>query len=241
MFNVNINDFALAQIMSATLEAYLLPLHDKDTNRRVPVETYGSLFGVQIKTNCNGKFHDTTLEVGSASVHAIAERCPDSVTYSDRLCLLHRSVHRNISPANKHLGDFHSHPYRCGQRFGDFTVDLRAINRWKLYRFSGTPEDASGDFSREIRHEEIGYYNLGLVVTLYKMRTGGTLNSARYHDYQSAIEFSYDGGDGTGHFVSFRCWLKAYVFSHQDNVPVADKYVKLLSPALGMSRTIFLL
>ena len=143
-------------------------------------------------------------------------------------------------PTLAYMGVFHSHPYRCGEVLDDgVTVDICLIQRQGLYRFSGSPESSDGDFGYVRQFLKIGSYFVGLVVTLYKMRTVGSLRTGRYIDHQSAIEFPYSGNDGTGKALSFRCWIKVYAFSSNTGIPVDDASVTLFCSVLGMNQTMF--
>jgi len=239
MINVHIHDQALAHMLASALESYLVPFPDRSATEHTPVETCGSLFGRKMLA------HNTNtavrLDLTYASAHIIADRRPDSCEYNRQSEKLHQAVHMQITPTLEYMGDFHSHPYRCGEIMDDgTTVDLRLISRHGLYRFSGNPASSEGDFGNVRQRLQVGTYCVGLVVTLYKMRTAGTLRNTRYLDHGSAIEFPYYyGNDGTGKSLSFRCWIKAHVFDSDTAFPVDDSAVNLYCPALGMSQTMF--
>ena len=240
MINIHLHDQALAHILASAFESYIVPLPSNlSSGNHIPVETCGSLFGRKT-FGLNG---NTTvqLDLTYASVHTIVDRQPNSCECYRQSDMLHQAVHTQITPTLEYMGDFHSHPYRCGEAIDDgaATVDLRMISRQGLYRFSGSPGSSEGDFGNVRQMLQVGPYYLGLVVTLYKMRTAGTLRTARYLDHHSAIEFPYYGDDGTGKLLSFRCWIKAHVFDSDRALPVDDTSVKLYCPVLGMSQTIF--
>lgn len=237
MINITINEFALAHMMASAMEAYLVPHPSQDTASHLPVETYGSIFG-SIRPNST----DASLDIDLlyASTHVMTNRQPDSCAYRMQSNFLHQAIHTRVVPSVQFLGDFHSHPYTCGEILHDGKrVDARLIERSSLYRFSGTPNGTEGDFG-DIRHRvNVVPVYVGLVISLYKMRSAGSLNRARYTDGNSALYFDYLGDGGVGQTVNFRCWVKAYGFATGSNAPIDDSRVQLYCPALGLPRTLF--
>ncbi|MDD2740669.1 MAG: hypothetical protein PHV02_00210 [Rhodocyclaceae bacterium] len=240
MINIHLHDLALAHILASAFESYIVPLPSNlSSGNHIPVETCGSLFGRKT-VGLNGNSSTVQLDLTYASVHTIVDRQPNSCESYRQSDVLHQAVHMQIMPTLEYMGDFHSHPCRCGEALDDgTTVDIRLINRQGLYRFSGSPGSSEGDFGNVRQMLQVGPYYLGIVVTLYRMRTAGSLCTGRYLDHFSAIEFPYYGDDGTGKTLSFRCWIKAHVFDSDSALPVDDTSVKLYCPVLGMSQTMF--
>lgn len=237
MINITINELALAHMMASAMEAYLVPHPSQDCASHTPVETYGSIFGSirQYST-------DTSINIDLlyASTHVMTNRQPDSCEYRMQSNFLHQAVHTRVVPSLQFLGDYHSHPYTCGEILHDGScIDARLIERSSLYQFSGTPGGIEGDFGDIRQRVNVVPVYVGLVITLYKMRSEGSLNRARYVDGKSALYYDYSGDSGSGQSVNFRCWVKAYGFATGSSTPIDDSQVQIYCPALGLPRTLF--
>lgn len=117
------------------------------------------------------------------------------------------------------MGDYHSHPYSYED--DEIKTELE-LERRHLYRFS------EGDFRsvKSLQDKSLDY-RVGLVATVFE-RERKVNRSLKRLDGESCIRFQY---------LSMTIWLKAYVWTSDDNYNYrrkADKMVRLVCPSLNL-------
>lgn len=230
IYSVILSPETFRLIISSTLEAYVVPYGvNHDPGRHVPLETCGAIWGYEtVKAN------DRFFHIVAVDIETSADRKPGSVTMKAASIEIKRGFYERYNPELNYLGDFHSHPWSQGQMVGE--EELRTaqnVEHRHLYRFSGDANNL-GDFESVRWLKKEGHpYRVGLVTTIYKM-TNNVINPLHgFLDEKSAFRFTYNGNDAKGDKKSFRCWVKAYVFPDETNIPAPNTEVHLQCAALG--------
>jgi hypothetical protein len=231
MHTVILSPDAFRLIVSSALEAYAVP-HGTNHNpsKHTPLETCGAIWGYETENKGNKYFHIVAVDVETS-----ADRQPGSVASKLASIEVKKGFYERYNPELKYLGDFHSHPWSQGEKFGSHTLQTaQNIEAHRLYRFSGDPKQKSDDFGSVDWLKSEGLpYQIGLVTTIYRMTNVVNDPLHSFLDEKSAFRFTYNGKDASGKLKSFRCWVKAYVFPHNNCEPAPNTEVKLQCSALG--------
>jgi hypothetical protein len=228
MHTIILSAEAFRQIVSSALEAYAVPHgRRKSTTNHLPLETCGSIWGYRTEQEDESYFH-----VVAADPETSAERKSDYVINKVGANRIKAGFYRTYSPELCYLGDFHSHPYWEGT---DNLSTAQHVEKKLYYRFSGEPGGRNGDFAsvRELKKGGLRY-QVGLVVTVYKLRNKVKNRLHGFLDGKSVVRFTYNGVDSDNNDSSYRCWIKAYIFENSDDSPASDKSVKLQCATLGL-------
>jgi hypothetical protein len=233
MYTVILSPDAFRLIVSSALEAYAVP-HGANHNpgKHIPLETCGAIWGYETESENNKYFHVVAVDVDTS-----AHRKPDCVASKLPSIEVKKGFYERYNPELKYLGDFHSHPWSQGEKVEGYGYELKTaqnIEQHRLYRFSGSPKDISGDFESVawLKKQKLSY-QIGLVTTIYRMRNVVNDPLHSFLDEKSAFRFTYNGKDASGNLKSFRCWVKAYVFPKNSCEPAPNTEVKLQCSALG--------
>ncbi|VFB22032.1 MULTISPECIES: hypothetical protein [Pseudomonas] len=212
---VSISEQAFFSIVTSALEAYKLEhvLNGGDSAARV--ETFGHLWGY----NQPLIGRDMIYRVVLADTSTAVERDQSSVAFTDEAQELKQGFIDTFFPEVCYLGDYHSHPYSYED--DEIKTELE-LERRHLYRFS------EGDFRsvKSLQDKSLDY-RVGLVATVFE-RERKVNRSLKRLDGESCIRFQY---------LSMTIWLKAYVWTSDDNYNYrrkADKMVRLVCPSLNL-------
>jgi len=212
---VSISEQAFFSIVTSALEAYKLEhvLNGGDSAARV--ETFGHLWGYDQPLIGRDMIYRVVLADTSTAV----ERDQSSVAFTDEAQELKQGFIDTFFPEVCYLGDYHSHPYSYED--DEIKTELE-LERRHLYRFS------EGDFRsvKSLQDKSLDY-RVGLVATVFE-RERKVTRSLKRLDGESCIRFQY---------LSMTIWLKAYVWTSDDNYNYrrkADKMVRLVCPSLNL-------
>lgn len=215
---VSISEQAFFSIVTSALEAYKLEhvLNGGDSAARV--ETFGHLWGYYQPLIGRDMIYRVVLADTSTAV----ERDQSSVAFTDEAQELKQGFIDTFFPEVCYLGDYHSHPYSYED--DEIKTELE-LERRHLYRFS------EGDFRsvKSLQDKSLDY-RVGLVATVFE-RERKVNRSLKRLDGESCIRFQY---------LSMTIWLKAYVWTSDDNYNFrrkADKMVRLVCPSLNLSNS----
>lgn len=215
---VSISEQAFFSIVTSALEAYKLEhvLNGGDSAARV--ETFGHLWGYYQPLIGRDMIYRVVLADTSTAV----ERDQSSVAFTDEAQELKQGFIDTFFPEVCYLGDYHSHPYSYED--DEVKTELE-LERRHLYRFS------EGDFRsvKSLQDKSLDY-RVGLVATVFE-RERKVNRSLKRLDGESCIRFQY---------LSMTIWLKAYVWTSDDNYNYrrkADKMVRLVCPSLNFSNS----
>ena len=212
---VSISEQAFFSIVTSALEAYKLEhvLNGGDSAARV--ETFGHLWGYDQPLIGRDMIYRVVLADTSTAV----ERDQSSVAFTDEAQELKQGFIDTFFPEVCYLGDYHSHPYSYED--DEIKTELE-LERRHLYRFS------EGDLRsvKSLQDKSLDY-RVGLVATVFE-RERKVTRSLKRLDGESCIRFQY---------LSMTIWLKAYVWTSDDNYNYrrkADKMVRLVCPSLNL-------
>lgn len=207
-YYVRLSEDALVQLVLAGLEAYCVD-HAHDGRRRSGVETYGSLWGHQVRSGAHGP---TIYCVEQVGIDTSAERDRWSVHPSSEALTLKRQVMESLWPQYDFLGDVHTHP------FGHMS-EVSATER-------GFSEIDIDDIVSHSAYWEDHGYRVGMVMSIAWMKRATADPKIEILD-ASTVRFT---------LRNLRMWLKAYV-AHLEvegmpDLVVTDESVVLDCPAL---------
>lgn len=208
-YYVRVSEDALVQLVLAGLEAYCID-HAQDGRRRSGVETYGTLWGHQVRVGEDGP---TVYCIEQVGIDTSAERGRDSVHPSSEALRLKRDVMSSLWPHYDFLGDVHTHPY-------GHVSEVSATGR-------GFSEVDIADVVRHSAYWDDHGYRVGLVLSIAWMKRATLEPKVDVLD-ASTVRFT---------LKNVRMWLKAYVAHSVRRTPpelaVTDEDVVLDCPALG--------
>lgn len=212
---VSISEQAFFSIVTSALEAYKVEHVLANGDFAARVETFGNLWGYAQNTIGASMLYRVVWADTSTSV----ERDQGSISYTDEAQELKQSFIDTFFPEVNYLGDYHSHPYSCNE---DGIKTELELERAHYYRFS------VADFRSVKGQQEKGLdYRVGLVATVFE-RDRKVKRSLKKLDKESGLRFQFDG---------MTIWLKAYVWTEDDNMNYrrkADKMVRLTCPSLNL-------
>jgi len=207
-YYVRLSEDALVQLVLAGLEAYCVD-HAHDGHHRSGVETYGSLWGHQIRPGGSGP---TLYCIEQVAVDTSAERARTSVHPSSAALMLKREVMSSLWPQYDFLGDIHTHP------FGNHSKVLASEHGFSAIDI----DDIIGHSAYWADHG----YRVGMVLTISWMKRASVDPKVETLD-SSTLRFT---------LKNVRMWLKAYVSylaaEGTTDLEVTDESVVLDCPAL---------
>ena len=179
---IRISENAIIQIILSGLEAYSVSHTIKNTSKK-KIETYGLLWGHQIKQNNNQIIYC----IEQVSIDTSADRNKSSVSENENALELKRNIIDSFFPQYSFIGDFHTHPHN----------HYKEVEPEKLYCFSDTDFKLLEEYTE---YWEKQSYRVGLVLTIARL------------ERKQSIPSSYMTDLGTISFTlgNYRLWLKGY-------------------------------
>ncbi len=207
-YYVRLSEDALVQVVLAGLEAYCVE-HAHDGRRRFGVETYGSLWGHQVRSNGDGP---TIYCVEQVGIDTSAERDRYSVHPSSEALTLKREVMASLWPQYDFLGDVHTHPFN---HMSEVTGPQRGFSQIDI-----------DDIVSHSAYWENHGYRVGMVLSIAWMKRATPDPKVEIVDDTTVCVT----------LKNVRMWLKACVaYRVQEGLPdmeVTDRSVVLDCPAL---------
>lgn len=185
---IRITERAIVQMILSGLEAYSVA-HPNPRGKKVnKVETYGLLWGHEIRQTDNSVVYC----IDAISIETSAIRMPDTVRYVYEAVDLKKSIIQSFFPTYDLLGDFHTHPYN----------HYKTVLKHKQYYMSeGDISDIENNGDYWIKNN----YRLGIVFTISRMSKRPQSPKAKVIS-QNTLQFDLG---------NYRLWLKAYA-TYQD-------------------------
>ncbi len=208
-YYVRPSEDALVQLVLAGLEAYCVEHAHEGRPPRSGVETYGSLWGHQVRLGSDGP---TVLCVQQVGIDTSAQRDRLSVRPSSEALMLKREVMGSLWPQYEFLGDFHTHPLGQASKVAAFERGFSEIDANDIVAHSAYWDDHG--------------YRVGLVLSIAWMKRA---KSDPQVDMLNASTVRFT-------LKNVRMWLKAYVAysvcKEPSELAVTDDGVVLDCPAL---------
>lgn len=181
---IRISESSLISMLLSCLEAYSVS-HRKNGRRRTALETYGLLFGSEVRL----PDEKTLYSIELVSVDTSAGRERSACTPSPKALELKKDLITPFFPQYEFLGDYHSHPYTK-----PYTEELMGTDCFKFSPCDYAHILGASDYW--IKHN----YRVGMVVTITLLKR----KSARQNRMidTNIMEFT---------FGNYRLFLAGYV------------------------------
>ncbi|MBD5538447.1 MAG: hypothetical protein HDQ94_00370 [Desulfovibrio sp.] len=208
-YKVEVGRLALASMLMNGLEAFLLPMKNRNKKGNSEAakghEIFGYIFGTR---HVDPVARRCTYKVEFINFDATARTSPDSVEYEPDAQNIKSAILSLVAPKMQLLGTIHTHPYRLLKtEEKTYSGEVGSY----MYTPSGADEDASGAME----------YQLDLILTVVNTRrklTHGTCYAEK--NCKFCLRFDLD---------NIRFFLGAYVRGQGPDfryVPYADVHLK---------------